>query len=118
VVVRASGTLSFAIEELVENAIRHADVTPNVEVSTTTSADGDSVALRVADNGPGIPDVERRGLTQDLERPLEHTSGLGLWMVRWSVTTAGGSIDIYDNEPRGTVVVIRLPRAAETPDGG
>jgi PAS domain S-box-containing protein len=115
--VQAPGTLPFAIEELVENAIRHCDVSPEVAVSASTDEAGDTVELRVADNGPGIPEVERQGLSRDLEQPLEHTSGLGLWMVRWSANTAGGSLEIRDNEPRGAVVAVRLPRADATGGG-
>jgi signal transduction histidine kinase len=46
-----------------------------------------------------------------LETPLMHASRLGLWMVRWTASTSGGATAIEDNDPRGTVFVLRLPRA-------
>lgn len=44
------------------------------------------------------------------ETPLEHSRGLGLWLTHWLVQIAGGSIDFGDNDPRGTVISVRVPR--------
>lgn len=108
------GAFEFALEELVENAVRHTDGDPVVDVSIVVS--DDSVEVRVADDGPGIPQMERQVLNRGLETPLEHTQGLGLWMVRWTVTNAGGTITVEDDDPRGTVVVIHLPSATTPTD--
>lgn len=109
------GTLEYAIEELLENAIRHSEADPEIEVAVTVSEAQKTVDVTVADNGPGIPRMERQVLESGLETPLEHASGLGLWMVRWATITAGGSLEIRDNEPQGTVFVLHLPRST-TPD--
>ncbi|WP_459987600.1 ATP-binding protein, partial [Natrinema sp. JCM 9743] len=70
------------------------------------------LTLTVADDGPGIPPEERELLEGDREiTQLRHASGLGLWLVNWVVTQAGGRLTFHDNEPRGTVVTLAIPRA-------
>jgi len=111
-VARSHETLELALNELLENAIVHSDCgAPTVEV--TVVAGDDVVEIRVADNGPGLDDTDREALLRGAETPLEHTQGLGLWLVRWAVEIADGTIDIADNDPRGTVVTVRLPTAGE-----
>ncbi|WP_435195768.1 sensor histidine kinase [Natronomonas sp. EA1] len=104
-----SGTdhLCLAIEELIDNAVRHAEHdTPHVTVSA--SLGGLHAELRVADDGPGIPEPEREVIEEGTETPLDHASGLGLWLVSWVVSRYGGEVRIEDNDPEGTVVAIRL----------
>lgn len=113
-VARAPRTLAFALEELVDHAVTHPDADPTVEV--TVREREDHVAIRVVATGPGIPGDIREVLERGEETQLEHTVGLRLWLVRWSVINAGGSISIEDNEPRGAVVVLRLP-VVEDSDG-
>lgn len=100
--------LERVIDELLENAIRHADHDePTIEVSASL---GDQVVIRIADDGPGMPEQERNPVLTGTETPLKHSSGLGLWTVRWGVRRLNGDLSIRDRSPRGTVVEIRLPR--------
>ena len=109
---RGHETFELALNELLENAIVHSDhEEPTVEV--TVVAGEESVEIRVADDGPGLNDTDRRALLRGAETPLEHTQGLGLWLVRWAVEVADGTIDIADNDPQGTVITIRLPTTGE-----
>ena len=74
--------------------------------------------MAVADNGPGIPESERRVFTEGTETPLSHGSGLGLWLTEWIVTRSNGHLCFEENDPRGTVVRVRLretePASART----
>jgi len=110
--VRAPDTVRIALEEVVENAVEHNDeAAPEVEVSVTESLDGGYVSVRVADNGPGIPPAEYEVLTGERDRSqLQHTSGMGLWIVNWVVTQAGGSLEFSANSPDGSIVEMRLPQ--------
>ena len=104
--------LRVAIVELVENAVKHNDTdAPFVPVRARYDPDDSyPVTLRVADNGPGIPDDEREAVLEGDETPLRHGSGLGLWLVRWTVTLLGGVLGIDDNDLGGTTVSVRLPQ--------
>lgn len=120
VVVEETGDLlQLALRNLVENAIEHND-SEEPYVSLRGSYDPNRpypLHLSVVDNGPGIPDHERRAIEQGVETPLEHGSGLGLWVVRWAIIRLGGEIDFERREPRGTAVVLRLPRAHRSEAG-
>ncbi|MFB6085008.1 MAG: PAS domain S-box protein [Halorientalis sp.] len=113
---RPSKTISIAassrpaLEELVENTVEHSDQSsPAVSLTVSVDQAADQVSIAVADTGPGIPEHERATLREGAETPLQHSNGLGLWLVRWVVTALGGKVTIDDNEPRGTVVTVTLP---------
>ncbi|PSP81486.1 hypothetical protein BRC81_00560 [Halobacteriales archaeon QS_1_68_20] len=107
------GAITEVLDELVENAVEHHDgPTPRVELSV--QRDGDTVTVEVADDGPGIPSTERAVLADESESQLTHSSGMGLWITQWVVRVAGGSLEIEDNEPRGSVVRLHLPAADAT----
>jgi len=114
---RADEDVDIAIEHVVENAVEHNDrEEPTVRVTVDPDPVPEAVSVRVADDGPGIPDAERELLVEGREiTQLRHASGLGLWLVNWLVTQAGGDLDIEDNDPRGTVVTIRLPEEGVDP---
>ncbi|WP_096389052.1 PAS domain-containing protein [Halopenitus persicus] len=102
--------LETALEEVLENAVVHGDAEPRVWV-TVEATDG-SVTVRIADDGPGIPEQERAILTEkhDIDA-LYHGSGIGLWYVFWVVKLSGGQLSFEERSPRGSVVVITLDRA-------
>jgi signal transduction histidine kinase len=101
-------TLDVAVRELLENAIKHATSdAPTVEVDI--ESDGDTVTIRIADEGPGLPEQDRAVLEGGSETPLDHGSGLGLWLANWVVTAAGGSISVPEADSDGSVVAMSLP---------
>ncbi len=97
-----------AVTELVENAVQHND-DPTVRV--TVSLQAETVELRVADSGSGIPDTERVVVEKQRETPLDHASGLGLWMVSWIVEASGGDLTFGESDMGGGLVVLSLPRS-------
>jgi K+-sensing histidine kinase KdpD len=96
------------LNELIDNAVKHGEERPSVHLSVTIDDTSDAVVVRVADDGPGIPDLEQQSVSAGQESSLQHTNGLGLWFVRWMVTNSGGAMRIEDNEPTGAVVELRL----------
>ena len=115
----ANAFVDSAIENLLDNAVVHNDGTsPTVWVEVATEErDGEPVvAVRVADDGPGIPPEEVDVLRRGHETSLEHTSGLGLWLVHWIVTESGGSVTFEERDPRGSVVEMTLPRTEPDDD--
>ena len=111
-VVSADELLESAVRNVLENAVVHND-RDDPHVEATVVADGGRFRIDVADNGPGIPPVERTVFSEARETALEHASGLGLWLVHWIVTESGGDLEIDTREPTGTVVRMWLPRATD-----
>lgn len=104
----------MALIELVDNAVVHND-TESPTVTLQARPGTDEVLISVADDGPGIPDEERDVLAARTETALSHGSGLGLWLVKWTVSLSNGSISFGANDPRGSVVTLRLPAPDEEP---
>jgi signal transduction histidine kinase len=93
--------LEAAVESAVDNAVTHAT---NVTVSLRSTPDG--CAVRVADDGPGIPDSELTALEAGTETALQHGTGLGLWQLTWAARTLGGSVSFDTSD--GTTVTITV----------
>jgi PAS domain S-box-containing protein len=116
--VRAIELIDAAVRNAVENAVEHNDnPDPLKDVSVRVDHDGETVSISVHDNGPGIHTDEQAVLLRGRETQLDHVSGLGLWMINWIVTRSGGEIEIGENDPRGTVVTIRLPAGYDREPG-
>lgn len=103
--------LETAIENLVDNALEHTDTT-NPWARITTETTGNHVTLRVEDSGPGLPSAERATLSAERETALKHSSGLGLWVVRWIASATGTRLDFAERDPRGTIVTLTFERAS------
>lgn len=116
VVETAKKPLQLALTHLVENAIEYNDnADPEVWVSADYSPDERyPLRISVADNGPGIPEQEFETVEMGGETPLQHGTGIGLWIVRWVITNLGGKLEFAERHPTGTVVSLYLPAAYKT----
>lgn len=100
------------VYELLENAVEHNDSpSPSAEVSVRES--GERVTIEVADDGPGLPAIERKVLGRGVETQMTHSEGLGLWIARALVVRHGGEFSVSNDVPRGTTVRCTLPREPE-----
>jgi len=71
----------------------------------------DRVEIRVADNGPGIPEKIRERIFEPFERAsVKEGSGLGLAIVKMIAELHNGKVWVEDNEPRGSVFVVQLSK--------
>lgn len=100
--------LEATLAEVVDNALKHTG-TADPSVTIFVRRADESVVVEVRDNGPAIPDHERAVLLDGEETPLQHGSGLGLWLVYWGVSRLGADISIGENDPSGSVVTIHIP---------
>jgi len=109
--IRANQMLDSVFRNLLSNAIRHNDAeVPEISVSAT--ARDDRVVVRIADNGPGVPDDQKEDIFGKGEKGLDSSgTGLGLYLVQHLVTHYGGSVWVEDNDPEGAVFVVELPLA-------
>lgn len=121
--VVADEALKNVIENVLRNAVDHNDTDePTVQVTVDrgehATGSADEVTLQVADDGPGIPDDQKVAVFRRGDRGLKEEaigSGFGLFFVDQMMERYGGSIDVADNEPRGTVMELtfRTPNAAD-----
>jgi two-component system OmpR family sensor kinase len=106
--------LVLAVYNLVENALKFTAGNDSVEVRALE--DGRAVVIEVADSGAGIPAAEVSKIFDELYRGSNarstEGSGLGLALVHRIATLHGGGVGVRSSqqEPRGTVFTLRLPR--------
>jgi two-component system sensor histidine kinase KdpD len=103
-----------ALVNLLENAAKYTDPPGAIEV--TASAEGGSIEVAVADEGPGLPPGTEERVFEKFYRAqsARHGFGLGLPICRAIVTAHGGRIWAERREPRGTRFRFTLP-LGETP---
>jgi PAS domain S-box-containing protein len=115
--VQANDMLGSVFRNLLKNAIQHNDKA--VAKVTVSGTDRDkTVVVRVADNGPGVPDRQKVDIFGKGEKGLDSQgTGIGLYLVKTLVESYGGDIwvedrdgHVNDDEPEGAVFVVELPK--------
>jgi len=102
---------------IINNSIKHAgkDVTIDIQLDETLRAGKKFYEVSIADSGPGIPDELKPKLFARFQRgdTKAHGKGLGLFIVKSLVETAGGNVTIEDRVPgdytQGTRFIVSLP---------
>ena len=84
---------------------------PHVVVATSHEVGSGVVRLTVRDNGPGVPAADRDKLFLPYYSTKGRGSGLGLAIVKRIITEHGGTIEVGDVTPQGTVFTVDLPAA-------
>jgi two-component system sensor histidine kinase/response regulator len=108
--------LRRVLENLVDNAIRHAPAGSIVRLSVIRA--DEATLIRVANAGHGIPEAQRENIFEPFvqgsaeEALVARTSrGLGLAFCRLAVQAHGGKIWVEDGQP-GVVFCLSLPDGA------
>lgn len=104
--VKADEGLYTIIDNLVQNAIKHGK---SKKIEFYVNDLEEFVEIRVVDYGVGIPD-EIKDRIFDEGFSTSSDTGLGLFIVKKLVERYNGSISVTDNEPSGTVFVIKIPK--------
>jgi signal transduction histidine kinase len=104
--------LKRCLTNLISNAIKY-----GTRASVTIEDAPAELVLRIADEGPGIPEDMLERVFEPFFR-LESSrnaatggSGLGLNIARDVAQAHGGSLALRNREPRGLEAILRLPRA-------
>lgn len=113
VFVEANELLTDVFKNLLTNAVEHNE-RDGLRVESTVTVEEETVTVRIADNGRGVPDelkdpIFRRGRTGHVKQT---GSGFGLFFVDAMVTAYGGEVSVADNEAGGATFSIEVP----TPD--
>ena len=102
---------------LIDNALRHTPTGAHIAIALT--ADDGRACLTVADDGPGLPERERRQLVTPRARADDGAAreGVGLRLVQAIATGHHGSVTLRDNRPGLKVEVILPLHLARCGDG-
>jgi len=109
------GALRMAIDNLLENAIQYSGDSKTVSVNVLTDQKN-KVKIEVLDLGIGIAGAERKQVLKKFYRiGREDTrqykgTGLGLYIVHQVMKAHNGNINIAENHPAGTRIVLTLPK--------
>lgn len=115
VVAGDADMLFRCFSNLVRNAVLHGGI--EKPISIDGSVTNGRVHIRVADQGPGVPEEDLHRLFSPFFRVeaarTRDTGGAGLGMaiVRTSVEACGGAVECRGNSPSGLVVNVTLNRA-------
>jgi len=111
--VTANQLLSSVFRNLMTNAVNHNDSNnPRVKLSTTLAED--HVEIRVADNGPGVPDERKDDIFgKGAQSVASEGTGIGLYLVNQLVENYNGEVWVEDRAGGGSgaVFVLRIPLA-------
>ncbi len=104
--VVADRGLRTVFENLFQNALQHGR-TDRIEIKMKRV--GDFCEIRVADYGISIPkEIKDRIFDKGFTYGEAASTGQGLYLVKKLVERYGGEIWVEDNNPKGSVFVIRL----------
>lgn len=111
------------IINIVDNAVKYTPVCSRIAITAARrpagpedGRGGDLIQVDIADDGDGIADEDKARLfdmfyTADSKGDGRRGLGLGLSLCRSIVQAHGGTIQVRDNVPRGTVFSFTLPAA-------
>jgi signal transduction histidine kinase len=107
--------LNSVIMNLVENAVKYSVEASTIRISL--SEEGNAVIFRVADDGLGIPDAEKKKIFRKFYRVGQEETrktkgtGLGLYIVDRILQLHKGKVTVKDNKPVGSVFEVILPKS-------
>lgn len=101
------------IINIVDNAMKY---TPSgCTIFISTKREDTNVHIRIADNGIGIPDDKKPYIfdmfytANETIADSKRSLGLGLALCKSIISAHGGTIEVLDNKPKGTVFDFTLP---------
>ena len=102
-----------ALKQVVFNVLDNAFEAPATRIDLTAERDGDTLVLRIGDNGPGFAPE----MLAQLGKPYQSSKGrqgggLGLFLVVNVVRKLGGAVTARNRPGSGAEVTLALPLAA------
>lgn len=105
------GFFGIAILNLIENGLKFSS---NKKVEITNERIGKNIFIKIVDEGIGISEIDKVKIFNRFYRGNNSSQnikgfGLGLSLVKSIIISMDGEINIENNKPFGTVVIIKLP---------
>lgn len=101
--------LRQAVDNLVRNAREAMEGRTGAHLLVSVERDGSNALVRIADNGPGIPDVELERIFEPFASTKGKGMGLGLAICREIVEAHAGRVEVESAVGRGTTFTLRIP---------
>jgi signal transduction histidine kinase len=111
-VIGESLLLQLLINNLLDNAIKYSF--EESVITATLKKENDKAVLKLADEGEGIADGEKKKIFQRFYRIGSETTrkakgtGLGLYLCKRIVRDHKGTITVRNNEPKGSIFIVTL----------
>ncbi|MEE4422650.1 sensor histidine kinase [Streptomyces bugieae] len=108
-------SLVTVLGNLVDNALDATAGAPDAQVEVEVRAEGRTAVVRVADNGPGVPEERRAEIFTEgwttKEPPAHGQRGIGLALVRRLAERYGGGAVVDERPGGGAVFTVTVPDA-------
>ncbi|GAB3418810.1 sensor histidine kinase [Niabella aquatica] len=104
--------LEILINNLLENALKYSEKGDAVKVTLQKNAE--EVTMQVLDEGPGIPEEERKKIYSKFYRVGNEATrkkkgtGLGLYLCRKIAKDHNADISMTNNNPKGSIFAVRF----------
>lgn len=113
--------LRQVVQNLVKNALEHADESADVEVRGTDT--GESYRFEVEDNGPGIAESRQEKIFRIFKSSHQYQTssqakGIGLAICDQIIDRHGGDIWVESEPGEGATFVFTIDKEKRTDDGG
>ena len=101
-----------------QHALQAVEGPRKLRITTSYSKKNDSVAIKVKDNGPGIPEDIRLRIFEPLytTKDVGKGTGIGLALCHRIIEAHGGTIEVESPQGDGAAFAIRLPCTAARTD--
>jgi signal transduction histidine kinase len=110
--------LQQLFSNLIENALRHTN--PGTRIQIEAQKMQDQIQVLVSDNGPGVPESERKNILKPFYR-LDKSrsgigSGLGLSLVSAIASLHHAKLTLGDNQPGLKITLLFDPVSSQNPE--
>ncbi|OJG92175.1 hypothetical protein RV15_GL003277 [Enterococcus silesiacus] len=98
---------------LLDNALKYTN--PDEKIIVCSSVKNNEWLIKIRDTGSGIPDEKKSAVFERFYRGEQSRNrktggyGIGLAIAKWIVDEHQGKIELTDNLPKGTIVLVRFP---------
>jgi PAS domain S-box-containing protein len=119
-IIGLAGEIQQLVSNIVSNAIDAVPVsgTLKIEASPVKLADGESIRLKIEDDGPGIaPENLKRIFEPFFTTKKDVGTGLGLWVCKEIAERHGGTVQVESkngNGTKGAIFTVLLPDSEST----
>lgn len=110
--------ITVVLNNLISNAVKYADLNKEQPyVSVQISCDDNAFKIVVSDNGQGIADRFKEKVFNMFFRASQNSkgSGLGLYIVKETITMLSGSVVLNSIEGLGTTFTVEVPNKVPNP---